>query len=111
MKKIYISMIIIITIFSLFKLREAEANRRSPNLNNALKYEELPSWRTKINGRYFDVFVDRIKKTVTIKGVVSDLEEMETIKRHLSLRAPSNYKIIHKIDFDNSINNESNFAD
>ena len=110
-KKIFICILIFITILGLFGIREANATRRAPDLNKALKPEVGPSWRTKINGRYYDVFVNRVKKTVTIKGFVSDWDEMDAVKNHFSLRAPSNYEIIHKIEFDNGISDESDFAD
>ncbi|MGA1863789.1 MAG: hypothetical protein ACMUHX_01880 [bacterium] len=110
-KKIFICMLIIITILGLFGIREANATRRAPDLNKAMKPEVVPSWRTKINGKYFDVFVDRVKKTVTIKGFVGDWDEMDSVENHFSLRAPSNYKIINKIEFENTISDESDFAD
>ena len=111
LKKIFICIITIMTILTAFKIIECNAIRRSLNLNEVMKPNEVLSWRIEINEKYFNVLVDRADKTVTVKGYVDDFYEMYLVKRHFDLRSPSNYKIIYKIDIVDASRNEMDFAD
>lgn len=111
LKKIFVCIITITTILTAFKIVKCDAIRRSLNLNEVLKPNEVLSWRVEINEKHFDVLIDRAYKTVTVKGYVDDFYEMYLVKRHFDLRSPSNYKIIYKIDIVDASRNEMEFAD
>ena len=103
-------MVVIVTFLSVIKVIKCDAIKRSQSFDDVINPKNLLIWQTEINGKYFDVIIDRENKTVTVKGFVSDYYEMDLVKRHFDLRSPSDFKIIHRIDFDDE-SNRIDFAD
>jgi hypothetical protein len=103
----------IITFLIFTGLQEVEAKINAPTLNEVMRPQDLLCWKADINGKSFDVTINRDNKTVTVKGCVSDQYEMDLVKRHFEMRAPTTYKIIHQLEFAEEIthDHEIDFAD
>ncbi|MGA1865344.1 MAG: hypothetical protein ACMUHX_09800 [bacterium] len=110
-KRVVFFMVVIIVMLSAINITKIDAMKRSLGFNDVLNPKNVLSWRTEINGKYFNVVVDRENKTVTVKGSVSDYYEMDLVKRHFDLRSPSDYRIIHRIDFADESTSNIDFAD
>jgi len=98
LKKGFCCVVILAVILSVFGIGKAEASRRVLN-SNAMKAGMIRTRRVELGGKFFDVSVNKTEKTITIKGLVEDWDEMDKVENYFNYTGPSDYKVISQLDF------------
>ena len=84
-------------LISFLNCGDAQASRRSFNLNDYMEESFTRRWTVEINGRIFDVLINQTDKSIKVRGIVQDREEKERVEQYFRLRAPSDYSINYDI--------------
>ena len=97
-RKIFPVMIMtVILLLSLLNCTNSEATRRSLSLNDFMEESFIQTRTVEINGRIFDVLINRSDKSITVRGIVEDWEEKDRVEQYFRLRAPSDFQINYEI--------------
>ena len=85
-------------LFNLLAVANAEATRRVVNMNRIMESEMTRTRKVEVRGKLFDVCINQVEKTITIKGYVDDFDEMDEVEDYFKHRGPSDYQVRCELD-------------
>ena len=89
---------LLIVLFNLLAVANAEATRRAVNMNRVMESEMTKTRKVEVRGKLFDVCINQAEKTITIKGYVDDFDEMDEVEDYFKHRGPSDYQVRCELD-------------
>jgi hypothetical protein len=87
------AIIITVMLFFLLGSETVKAYQRSSNFHESMKNSLVDSRKVEIDGKIFDVYINREEKSITVQGDVEDWEEKDKVEKHFRLRSPSDYQL------------------
>ena len=99
LKKVVCLAVAALITMGIFGMNNAEASRKSMNLDNVVETKIVRTRKVEVGGKLFDVCINQTEKTITVKGYVNDWEEMDRVEGYFKHRAPSDYQVICQLDF------------
>jgi len=99
LKKVVCFVVIAVAALSVFGAGYAEASRRMIDLDNAMETRMLSSRKVEISGKLFDVCINQAERTITVKGLVEDWDELDSVEDYFRNRGPSDYQLTCDLDF------------
>ena len=98
LKKGFCFVIILAITLGVLGIGKAEASRR-PLKNEVMKAGMISNRKVEIGGKLFDICVNQTERTITIKGLVEDWDEMDRIENYFKNSGPSDYQVTCQLDF------------
>lgn len=99
LKRVVCFVVIAVATMSVFKAGYAEASRRMIDLDNAMETRMLSSRKVEISGKLFDVCINQAERTITVRGLVEDWDELDRVEDYFKNRGPSDYQVTCNLDF------------
>ena len=97
-RNIYWVLIIISLLLILTNISTSEASRKGRNFHQKIEQSLIDYKIVEVDGAYFDVYVNRGEKTITVKGEVGHWGGKNTVEKYFMLRSPSDYQLTFEID-------------
>ena len=61
-------------------------------------HPDLLKWNMEVDGRVFQILVDRDSEVIIVRGEAEDYKLKEKVENYVKARAPTNFMIIYEID-------------
>ena len=91
--------VVAVISMSVLGVGNAQAYKRSLNMNFSMEANMISSRRVEVSGKLFDVCINHSSRTITVKGYVEDWDEMDKVENYFKTKSPSNYQLICELDF------------
>ena len=99
LKKVVCFAVIAVATLSIFGTGYAEATRRAIDLDDSMETRMVTSRKVEISGKLFDVCINQAEKTITVRGLVEDWDELDRVEDYFKHRGPSDYQVTCDLDF------------